>query len=77
MPVLGTSKDSILKKISENPVHGYMLAEKLDVSVTGIYQHLKELRQEGYIYIIQEKNNKKIYDLTEKGKSLVKIIKMS
>jgi len=75
MTILGETKKKILLQLAEQPLHGYQIALKIGVSVTGIYQHLKELRDEGFIIIIN-KNRRKIYALTEKGNKLIEVIQM-
>lgn len=75
MGILGESKRKILFQLAEQDLHGYDLALKIGISVTGIYQHLKELVDEDLITIIKN-NRKKTYTLTEKGNKLVEIIRM-
>ena len=48
---------------------------KVDVSITGIYQHLKELTQEGLIKP-KRQDHKMVYSLTKKGSLLVNTLRM-
>ena len=74
MTILQETKRKILNKISEKAIHGYQLANEVDVSVTGIYQHLKDLETEGLIKSVK-KERKKIYRITEKGKKFLELIR--
>lgn len=64
----------ILNELKNNPSHGYELSKKIELPLTFIYQHLKELRNAGLIDA-EEKGRKKIYHLTEKGELLLKVLK--
>ena len=57
--------------LDDEPAHGYLLAEKLDLSHGYIYTHLKELRDEGMIEIVEERDGKKVYGLTQNGEYLL------
>lgn len=61
----------ILESLDEEPAHGYLLAEKLDLSHGYIYTHLKELRDEGMMEILEKRDGKKVYGLTKSGKYLL------
>jgi len=74
VPILGETKKRILLELEGGGLHGYQLARQLDIPVTGIYQHLKELSSEGLI-ISKKDARKKVYSLTEKGRKLVELIK--
>jgi DNA-binding PadR family transcriptional regulator len=63
----------ILIEFSNGELHGYELARKIGLPVTGIYYHLKELADEGLI-VSEESGRRKVYSLTVKGKSLVSIL---
>lgn len=73
MPLLAKTKMKILIELSNNALHGYELARKLGIPVTGIYYHLKELADEGLI-VSEKSGRRKVYSLTAKGKSLVSIL---
>ena len=63
----------ILIELSNGELHGYELARKIGIPVTGIYYHLKELADEGLI-VSEKSGRRKVYSLTVKGKSLVSIL---
>jgi len=71
MGLVPKTKVRILETLAEEPAHGYLLAEKLDLSHGYIYTHLKELRDEDMIKIIEENADRKIYGLTESGEYLL------
>jgi len=73
MAVVGITKRKILKEIGKGPVHGYELSKRLKISLTFVYQHLKDLRKEGFVEV-KKKNRKKAYILTTRGKYLLKAI---
>ncbi len=73
MSILGKTKQKILYALSENEGHGYELAQRVKVPITGIYQHLKELARDGLIKSTTI-NRKKVYRLTEKGVILLQLI---
>jgi DNA-binding PadR family transcriptional regulator len=74
MNIVGKTKKQILGEIQNNPTYGYKLAQKLDIPLSFIYEHLKELREAGLIEYVKEEDRKKIYQLTEKGALLLKVI---
>lgn len=67
MGLVPETKVRILETLAEEPAHGYLLAEKLDLSHGYIYTHLKELRDEGMIDVVEEDGDRKIYGLTQNG----------
>jgi len=71
MGLVPETKVRILEALDEEPAHGYLIAEKLDLSHGYIYTHLKELREEGMIKVVGEPEGKKVYGLTENGKHLL------
>ena len=73
MSIISKTKLKILEELKKNPDHGYTLSQNLELPLTFIYQHLKELREAGLIGI-EEKERKKIYHLTEKGEMLLKAL---
>ena len=72
--MLGKTKLRILQLLVESPSHGYALAKDLRVSISSIYEHLKELEHSGFI-LSEEKGDKKNYRLTESGRLLLKALK--
>lgn len=73
---IGETKEKILYSLEAQPAHGYKLSKTLDVPLSTIYGHLKEFRQRNLITPINEENERKIiYQLTEKGKRVLQVIK--
>jgi DNA-binding PadR family transcriptional regulator len=73
MSVISQIKLRILKELEKEPLHGYALSKKLKVSVSSIYAHLYELEKDGFI-ASSKSDRRKIYRLTEKGKTLLELI---
>ena len=73
VPILGESKRRILVELRKDGIHGYELASRLKISVTGIYQLLKELSDEQLIESMPS-GRRKVYRLTEKGRKLVEVL---
>jgi DNA-binding PadR family transcriptional regulator len=67
---LTDSKRRILSLLEEEPKHGYVLAKKLNVQGSTIYQHLSGLDDAGYV---ESKKNgcRKVYTLAQKGELTV------
>ena len=74
MGLIPETKLNLLLAIRSEPAHGYALAEELDISHGYIYTHLKELREEGMIDVVEEDEGKKVYELTERGELLVRAL---
>ncbi len=74
MGLVPETKVRILENLSEEPSHGYRIAEELDLSHGYIYTHLKELREEGMIELVEERGGKKVYAPTENGEYLLKAL---
>ncbi len=73
MGVLGLTKERILKEIDRCPLHGYALASRLGISLSSTYEHLKDLRESGFIDLKQE-GRRRIYLLTDKGRLLLRAL---
>lgn len=73
MGVLGSTKERILKEIDRSPLHGYTLASRLGISLSSTYEHLKDLREGGFVDLKQE-GRRRIYLLTDKGRLLLKAL---
>jgi DNA-binding PadR family transcriptional regulator len=71
MGLVPETKVRILEALDEEPAHGYLLAEKLDLSHGYIYTHLRELREESMIEVVDETEGKKVYGLTQNGEYLL------
>lgn len=70
--LISDTKLDILRQLRSEPLHGYALADKLDLSHGYIYTHLGELQEAGMIEVSEEREGKKIYRLTQNGDYLVK-----
>ena len=71
--IIGPTKKRILKEINKGPIHGYGLADRLEISLSSAYEHLKDLREGGFVEI-RETGRKKVYFLTDRGKHLLKAL---
>jgi len=67
---LTDAKRNILALLGEEPRHGYILAKKLGVQGSTIYEHLKQLEKAGYIEGRQD-GRRKIYELTRRGELIL------
>lgn len=74
MGLVPDTKVRILESLADEPAHGYLLAERLDLSHGYIYTHLKELREEGMVELVEERDGKKVYGLTQSGEYLLKAL---
>lgn len=70
--LIGETKLKILRLLRSEPLHGYAIAEKLNLSHGYIYTHLGELTDAGMIEVAEERDGRKIYQLTQNGEYLVK-----
>ncbi len=57
-------------------MHGYAISKELGVSISSIYDHLKELQQSGFV-TADNKGSKINYRITENGKLLLKAMKVN
>lgn len=73
MGLIGSTKEKILTEIGKGPVHGYELANRLGISLSSVYEHLKDLRASGLVEI-REEDRKRVYLLTDKGRHLLKAL---
>jgi predicted transcriptional regulator len=73
MELIGSTKRKILLEIAKRPSHGYQLAISLTLPLSTVYGHLSDLTKLG---LIEKKicNRQIIYDLTDKGKTFIKMI---
>jgi DNA-binding PadR family transcriptional regulator len=73
---IGETKEKILYSLEKHPSHGYELSKTLDVPLSTIYGHLKEFRQRKLINSVEDIHERRIiYELTEKGKRVLQVIK--
>ena len=70
--LLGETKLEILRQLRAEPLHGYALADRLNLSHGYVYTHLGELEDAGMIELEEERDGRKIYRLTQNGEFLVK-----
>ena len=73
VPILQKTKKRILKELQNGELHGYGIARRLNLPVTGIYQHLKDLSEDRLI-VSTVKGRRIMYSLTKKGESLLELI---
>jgi len=73
MVIMGETKKRILKELKKDSLHGYDLAKRLSIPVTGIYQHLKDLSEDNLI-TSKQIGRRKLYSLTKKGEVLLSIL---
>jgi threonine synthase len=82
-PLIGKTKEKILKLLKEGPCHAYGIWSKLkdegkEISPSAVYQHISKLEEEGLIAKTEEElvsgRTRIIYSLTEKGKKLADIL---
>jgi DNA-binding PadR family transcriptional regulator len=73
MGIIGSTKGRILGEIAKGPVHGYALAKRLGISLSSVYEHLRDLREAGLV-VVSGKGRRRVYTLTEKGKHLLKAL---
>lgn len=74
MELMGATKKKILMEIAKGPCHGYKLAKALALPLSTMYGHLQDLKKLGLVEY-QAKDRQIIYNLTEKGKLFVEVIK--
>jgi DNA-binding PadR family transcriptional regulator len=73
VPILHKTKRKILRALSARRLHGYELAKLVHAPVTGIYEHLRSLSQDGLV-VSEKVGRKKVYSLTRRGETLLGMI---
>lgn len=73
MGILGPTKERILREIGKQPIHGYGLANGLGISLSSTYEHLKDLREGGFVKF-RKRGRRRVYLLTDRGKHLLKAL---
>jgi DNA-binding PadR family transcriptional regulator len=73
MSIISKTKLSILQELSKEPLHGYALAKKLNITISSIYAHLSELEESGFVSH-KFSQRRKIFFITEKGKKLLELL---
>lgn len=71
---MGATKKKILMEIAKEPCHGYKLAKALTLPLSTIYGHLQDLKKLDLVRI-KLQDRQIIYELTEKGKLFIKVIR--
>jgi DNA-binding PadR family transcriptional regulator len=74
MSIISRTKTKILLTLADEHKHGYEIAKLANLPMGSIYDHLAELVKEGFIRY-EEDERRKVYQLTKKGKMLLKILK--
>jgi len=75
MAVISRPKRKILLELGKGSKHGYEIAKSTGLPIGSIYDHLSELVEEGYV-TYREEGRRKIYDLTEKGRRLLDVLRL-
>ena len=73
MGIISSTKERILREIGRGPVHGYALSKALGISLSSVYEHLRDLREAGLV-AAAGRGRRRVYSLTEKGKHLLKAL---
>lgn len=71
--VITDSKVKILMGLRQKPMHGYAMSQELRVPLTSVYEHLRDLRRNGFIKT-EGAGRRKVYRLTEKGALLLRAV---
>lgn len=77
MSLVGETKVSILKELVDGPKHGYQIADNLDISKGGVYNHLQDLEEADMVDLVEEQESgrgKKTYKITENGLLLLEAL---
>ena len=77
MSLIGETKISILRELSESPCHGYDLHKTVGVTTSTIYQHLNELEDAEMVKsrpLKDDNRDKTMYHLTERGEKLLELL---
>lgn len=75
----------VLSIIEKGPSHGYKIGLEIEKRTLGmwnptastLYWILNNQKEKGFIRIIEEEKNKKIYEITDMGKQALKLMKQS
>ncbi|WP_049936325.1 PadR family transcriptional regulator [Haloplanus natans] len=77
MSLVGETKVSILLELADGPKHGYQIADNLDISKGGVYNHIQDLKEEGMITLLEKQEGgrgQKTYEITENGRLLLEAL---
>ena len=75
----------VLSILEKGPSHGYKIGQEIEKRTLGmwtpssstLYWILNNLKEQGFIKIVEEKKNKKIYEITPLGKETYRIMKQT
>ncbi len=75
----------VLTIIEKEPSHGYKIGNEIEKRTLGmwkpsastLYWILNNLREKGFIRLIKEDKNKKIYQITDTGRETLKLMKLT
>jgi DNA-binding PadR family transcriptional regulator len=73
VPIVQESKRRILRELAIRQMHGYELAKRLNLPISGIYQHLRDLSDDRLV-LREKKGRRVVYALTKKGKTLLDVL---
>ena len=73
MPLIGATKERILRKLAEEGIHGYALSRELGISLSSVYEHLEDLQKEGLAAGTQS-GRRRVWRLTAQGRALLEIL---
>ena len=77
MSLIGETKMEILRRLAEEPSHGYRLHNEIGVSSPVIYRHLNDLEDAGMVEpmsVADDNRDKTEYHLTEEGRTLLELL---
>ncbi len=73
MPIIGETKERLLKTLAKQPLHGYALSRELGVSLSSIYEHLADLEREDLVKA-EQSGRRKVWKLTTRGRALLELL---
>ncbi|MDS0243400.1 MULTISPECIES: winged helix-turn-helix domain-containing protein [unclassified Haloferax] len=77
MSLIGETKLRILLELVGESKHGYQIADELNISKGGVYNHLQDLQEAGMVELVDEQESgrgKKTYKITENGLLLLEAL---
>ena len=73
MCYLRWTKADILRLLSRGPRHGYAIARELKLTLSTVYEHVRDLESEGLVVTEQQGRRREIR-LTPRGKALAGVL---
>ncbi|MFX1350024.1 MAG: PadR family transcriptional regulator, partial [Promethearchaeota archaeon] len=75
----------ILSILERGPSHGYKIGNEIEKRTLGmwnpsastLYWILNNLREKGFIKILKEDKNKKVYEISDTGKEALRLMKLT